>query len=133
MALVQADEFEDEWFFENVGRVGDDLAFLRQPADARLVPAEGEALIETAVELALQFADGPVLRGGLNFIEAAFVGVFDAKEEDVVCPTQAERAGWFRFVRQCLQFSSQWLEYWGRYGLRDYKLAFPGILQFPSR
>ena len=52
MALVQAEEFKDERFFENVGRMGDDLSFFGEFANALLVPAERQSLVKTAVELA---------------------------------------------------------------------------------
>ena len=41
---------------EHVGGLLDGVAFLRQPADALFVTAEGEAFVQAGVELALEFA-----------------------------------------------------------------------------
>jgi hypothetical protein len=92
MALVQAEELEDERFFENVGRVGDDLSFFGEFSDALLVPAEGEAFVKAAVELAFQFANGPAFIGGFDLVKAALVGVLDRKKEDVMSPAKAKGA-----------------------------------------
>jgi hypothetical protein len=92
MALVQPEELEDERFFENVGRVGDDLSFFGEFSDALLVPAEGEAFVKAAVELAFQFANGPALIGGFDLVKAALVGVLDRKKEDVMSPAKAKVA-----------------------------------------
>ena len=66
------------------------MTFLGQLAYPRLVTAKGQPFVETGVELALEFAQGPVLAGGLDFIEAALVGILDAQEENVVRPAQRE-------------------------------------------
>jgi len=77
---------------------------VREPANAGFVTAESEALVEAGVELTLQLADCPVLLVGFDLIEAALACVFDAEEEDVVLPTQSERA-----QRRWLHFSSFYL------------------------
>jgi len=56
-----------------------------------LVAAQGQALVKAAVELALEFTNGPILIGGFDFVEAALVGALDAQQEDVVRPAQRER------------------------------------------
>jgi hypothetical protein len=61
-------------------------------ANTFLVTAQGQAFVETAVELALEFADGPVLPGGFDFVEATFVSVLDAKEKDIMRPAQGKEA-----------------------------------------
>jgi hypothetical protein len=89
-ALVEAEEFEDERLLEQVARLGDGLAFLGEAADAVFVAAQGQALVEAGIELAAEFADGPVLGGSFDFVEASLVGVFDGEEENVVGPAQGE-------------------------------------------
>ena len=80
----QAEKFQHQRFLEQVLRLTDDLAFARQLADAFLVAAQGQPFVEAAVELALEFAQRPALLGGFDFVEAAFVGVLDTEQEDVV-------------------------------------------------
>ena len=58
-ALVEAEEFEDERFFEEVFRLRDDLPLAGEAFDAGLVPAESEALVEAGGFLAFEFADVP--------------------------------------------------------------------------
>ena len=89
-ALVQTEELQNQRFLEEIARLRNDLAFVREPANAGFVTAESEALVEAGVELALQLADCPVLFVGFDLIEAALACVFDAEEEDVMCPTQPE-------------------------------------------
>jgi hypothetical protein len=80
-ALIETEELQNQQFLKEVARVGNDLAFLREPADAAFVTAQSESLVEAGVELAFQLADCPVLFAGFDFVEAALVGVFDAEEE----------------------------------------------------
>ncbi len=87
-ALVQAEELEDQGFLEQVARLRHGLAFPGEAADAVFVAAEGQALVEAGVELATEFAHGPVLRAGFYLIETKLVGVLDAEEEDVVGPAR---------------------------------------------
>jgi hypothetical protein len=94
-ALVEAEEFEDQWLLEQVDRPGDGLSFLGVAANAVFVATGGKALVEAGIELAAEFANGPVLGGGFDFVEAALVGVVDAEEEDVMRPAQREGAGGF--------------------------------------
>ena len=75
---------EDERLLEEISRVFDGVAVAGEAADAALVAAEVEALVKAKIELAAEFADGPVLGGGFDFVKAALVGVLDAEEEDVV-------------------------------------------------
>ena len=91
-SFIQTQELQDEGFLEDVLRLGDQLAFLRQFADSILVAAEGQTLVKAAVELAFEFADGPILRRGFNFVKAPFVAVLHPEQEDVVRPTQREGA-----------------------------------------
>src|ERR1017187_330773 len=104
-ALIQAEELQNQGFLEQVARLGDGLAFAREAANALFVPAEGEALVEARVELALEVTDGPVLFGGLYLVETALVWVLDAEEEDVMSPAQGEgtRRRRSQYSRQCLE------------------------------
>jgi hypothetical protein len=67
------------------------LAFAGKALDARLVAAEGEALVEAGGFLTFEFADVPAGVGRLDFVEAAFVRVFDAEQFHVVRPAKAKR------------------------------------------
>ena len=82
--LVQTEELQHQRFLEQVARVADGLPFVCEPANAFFVTAESEALVEAGVELALEFADCPVLLTGFNLVEAALAGVLDAEKEDVM-------------------------------------------------
>src|ERR1017187_9118894 len=92
-ALVQTEELQNQGFLEQVACLRHGLPFPREPANALFVAAEGEALIEAGIELALELTEGPVLFGGFYLIETALVRVLDAEEEDVMRPAQAEGAG----------------------------------------
>lgn len=92
MAFLQAEEFEDKWFFGYIGGVAYNQAFGGEFADARFVTTKGKSFVEAAVELAFQFANGPTLLGGLDFVETAFVRVFDCKKKNLVSPTKTELA-----------------------------------------
>jgi len=59
---------------------------LGQLTDAVLVAAQGQMLVETALELATQFTQRPVLGCGFNFVKAALIRFFDAQQKDVVGP-----------------------------------------------
>lgn len=92
---------------------GDELALPGETFDARLVAAEGEALVEGGSFLAFQLGDGPAFIGGLDLVEAAFVRIFDGEEEDVVGPTEGEGGfpnrlrGNLQLVRRLLTFCRQ--------------------------
>jgi len=83
--VFQAEEFEDERFFEEVFRRRDDLPLAGEAFDPGLVAAQGEALVEAGGFLAFQFADIPARVGRLDFVKATFVRVFDAEQFDVMC------------------------------------------------
>jgi hypothetical protein len=111
--FVEAEEFEDEGFFEEVVGLGDDLTLPGEAFYAVLVAAEGDAFVEAGGFLASEFRHGPAFVGGLDFVETALVGVLDGEEFDVVGPAQGEGAGEFcrrfllnvergHFPRQCL-------------------------------
>ncbi len=51
----------------------DDLPLLGELAYAVLVAAQGQSLVQAALELAAQFTQCPVLVGGFDFIKAAFI------------------------------------------------------------
>ena len=97
--LVEAEELQDQRLFQQVIDALHDLPFVSQLADAVFVPAEREAFVKTAVELALEFADFPILRGGFDLVEAALIGILDAEQEDVVRPAQSEGA-WLDLSRR---------------------------------
>ena len=90
-ALLQAEKLQDKRLLEQVPRVRNGLAFLREPADALLVTAEGEAFVEARGELALELAHGPVLLVRFCFVETALVVVLDTEEDHVMGPAQGER------------------------------------------
>jgi hypothetical protein len=100
--VIEAEEFEDERLFQQVLWADDDLAFAGEFADAFFVAAKGEALVEAGGFLALEFWDGPAGVGGFDFVEAAFGGVFDGEEGDVMGPAEGEG----RFARRRL---ANWL------------------------
>ncbi len=54
--LVQSQEFQNQRLLEQIARLLDDLPLPRKPANPFLVAAEGQALVESRVELALEFA-----------------------------------------------------------------------------
>ncbi len=60
-------------------------------ANADFVSAEGEALVEAGGFLASKLGHGPAFVGSFDLVEAAFTGVFDWEEFDVVSPTEGER------------------------------------------
>ena len=75
----------------------ENLPLACQLADALFVATQCKSFVEAAVELALEFAQCPVLAGGFDFVEAALVGILDAEQEDVVRPTERKRARTSRF------------------------------------
>jgi hypothetical protein len=83
-ALVQAEKLQNEGFLEQVACLRHGLPFPREPTDTLFIAAEGEALVEAGIELALQLTHRPVLFGGFYLIETALVRVLDAKKEDVM-------------------------------------------------
>lgn len=90
--FLQAEELQHERLFQQILRPDDDLSLLRELADACLVPAERKALVKTGGFLALQLRHRPSSVRGLDLVEAAFVRVFDGEEDEVVGPTEGERA-----------------------------------------
>ena len=73
-----------------MGGFFDDLALGGEAADLFRVPAQSEAFVKGAGDLALEFADGPLVGGGFDLVEAAFVGGIDGKEFDVMGPTEGQ-------------------------------------------
>jgi hypothetical protein len=82
----QAEEFDDDGVFEQVGGFGDFLAFAGEAEETLFVLAGGEAFVEEAVDLAFEFAGGPVVLDGFDFLEGAGFGFVHAKERTVVRP-----------------------------------------------
>ena len=101
----RAQELKHERLLEHIPDGLHDFAFLHELADARLVAAEGEALVEAAVELAFQLLEGPILTGGFDLVEATLIGILHAEQEDVVGPTEGEGAR--------IRFPRRWLGNWG--------------------
>jgi len=91
-------------FFEHFQGVNNDLDIGGEFADFAFFAAEGKELKEARVDSAFEFRFGPVLIGGFNFVEAAFVRVLDAHEQNVMGPTQPKKAA--RCNRQCLTNSA---------------------------
>ena len=117
--LGEAEELQDERVLDEIGGFFHDLALGGEAADFFLVPGKGEALVEGGGDLALEFADRPLVGGGFDLVEAALGGVGQREEFDVVGPAEFEGAGkfpqdfragqgepwaFFRFPRQCLGF-----------------------------
>jgi hypothetical protein len=75
----EAKEFENEWIFNKVGSFFHDLSFAGQAANLILVSAKGEALVERAGDLALEFANAPLVGGGFDLVESAFFGTIDGE------------------------------------------------------
>ena len=69
------------------------MPFRREPANALFVAAEGETFVQAGIELALEFAYGPVLTAGFYLIETALVRILDAEEEEVMSPAQVRVKG----------------------------------------
>lgn len=73
------------------------------------VTAEGEAFVEGCGDLSIEFAGGPLVGGGFDFVESAFVGVSKAHQGLIVRPTEtdflaelSQRSVVAEFIRQCL-------------------------------
>ena len=80
------------WCWEEMGGFFHDLVLGGESADFFLVPGKGEAFVERTGDLALEFADTPLIGGGFDFIKSAFVRGIDGEEFDVVGPTEGEAA-----------------------------------------
>ncbi len=89
----QAEELPDQRLLEQVLRLADDLPFPRQTPNALLVSAQGQTLVQAAVELPPQFAQVPVLVAGFDFVETALVRILDPQQKVLMGPTQAEGPG----------------------------------------
>ena len=72
--FLQAEELKHERLLQQILRSDDDLTFLGELADAFLVPAEREALVEAGGFLTLQLRHGPSGVGGFDLVKATFVG-----------------------------------------------------------
>jgi hypothetical protein len=60
-----------------------------------LVAATRKAFVEGTADLALEFADAPLVGGGLDLVDAAFFGGVDGEELDLVGPAEGEDVGEF--------------------------------------
>ena len=80
------------WCWEEIGGFLHNLAFSGESADFFLVPGKGEAFLGRTGDLALEFADTPLIGDGFDFIKSAFVRGIDGEEFDVVGPTEGEAA-----------------------------------------
>ena len=80
------------WCWEEMGGFLHNLAFSGESADFFLVPGKGEAFVGRTGDLALEFADTPLIGDGFDFIKSAFVRGIDGEEFDVVGPTEGEAA-----------------------------------------
>ena len=89
--FIEAEEFEDVRFLEQILRRFDDLPLGGEAFHTGLVAAQQQALVQPGGSLTLQFGEGPVCAGGLNLVEAALVRILDGEEEDIVRPAQVER------------------------------------------
>ena len=80
------------WCWEEIGGFLHNLAFSGESADFFLVPGKGEAFLGRTGDLALEFADTPLIGDGFDFRKSAFVRGIDGEEFDVVGPTEGEAA-----------------------------------------
>jgi hypothetical protein len=72
--LGKTEEFQHERVLDLIGGLFHDLALGGEAADFLFVAAEGQAFVEGATDLALEFADAPLVGGGFDFVKAAFIG-----------------------------------------------------------
>jgi hypothetical protein len=79
------------WCWEKIGGFFHDLALGGEAAYFFLVPGQGEALVKGGGDLALEFADSPLVGGGFDLVEAALGGVGQREQFDVVGPAEGER------------------------------------------
>ena len=107
--LGEFEEFEDVGIFDDVWGVLDDLALGGEAFDFVGVTAEGKTIVEGSGDLAIEFAGGPLVGGGFDFVEAPFFGVLEAYQDLIVRPTKAkilsellDREEFVQLVRQCL-------------------------------
>ena len=66
-------KFQHQRFFKQVHGLEDDLPLLGQLANAVLVAAQGQALVQAALKLVTQLSQSQVLLGRLDFIKALFL------------------------------------------------------------
>jgi hypothetical protein len=85
-ALLQLEELEHHGVLQDVARMPNTLAFLREGQNPILVPALCEPLVEQRPDLALELPRGPAFLGGLDLIEGARLPVLDTHEDEVVRP-----------------------------------------------
>jgi len=138
--FIETEEFQNIGFLEQVLGSSDKLPFGCKPLYTLLVPAEGEALIQTGIELALEFRQRPASVRRLDFVETALVRVADGDKKDILRPAQSEfRRGHLRNVsaslcrkRACrlLQFARWRLEFllskvFRRWHLRNLRSPIP--------
>jgi hypothetical protein len=87
--LLDLEEFENEVFTENVGRVGDDLTLAGE--DGILVLPGGEAQKKGRAHLALELGDSPFFPERLLRVESTFQRVVDLEKFDQMGPAQFVR------------------------------------------
>ncbi len=88
--LLQAEEFQHHRVLDQVRRLLDHLSLAGEAADLMLVAAEGEPLVQGAVQLPLEFADTPAIVRGLDLVETAGLGVGHGQKRDLVRPAEGE-------------------------------------------
>ena len=92
-AIFETEELQYERVLDEIGGFFHDLALNGEPTDFVFVPTEGETLVEAAGDLPLEFANGPLVGGGLDLVEPALGGVVQREQFDVVGPAEGEAAG----------------------------------------
>ncbi len=90
--LRQAQKLHDHRVLEDIGGLLDLLALRGQPHQALLVPAQGQPLVQQAVDLPLQFAGRPVVLDGLDLVERAGLGLVHAEQRPIVGPGEIRDA-----------------------------------------
>jgi hypothetical protein len=82
--FLQTEKLQDAGILEQVRGAANGVPVQRQPVDAILVPAQGEAFVAAGTRLALELGERPPGLGGFDLVEAALAVVANTEEEDVV-------------------------------------------------
>lgn len=88
--FFQAQEFQHERVFDDVGSFFHHLTFPGESTDVVFVAAQRQPFIKRAGDLAFQFPYTPTVPGGFDFIELSFVGVVDGEKRHVMGPAERE-------------------------------------------
>lgn len=73
--FFEAEELQNIGFLDEVLRAGDKLALPRKLTDTLFVTAQSQPLIETGIELPLEFAQSPTLLSRFNLVKSRSSGL----------------------------------------------------------